>query len=149
MSGSVSNYGNILLESCMGIEREQNASQFLTREKNLAFEELADVMEENPNFSPGAFAVARSVIHALPRDLPLPSIGIEPISGKPILSWVLARRQIVSVILSETGKCSYAVTDFIRIHHGVDLLRQRSLSNHLVQQIRAMMHPRVRDSLAS
>lgn len=71
---------------------------------------------------PGAFRNASLLLVALPDDLPLPEIGIDP-DGAISLTWLMSRSRMFSVSVNRSERMAYAWLDGSDRGHAVDRFR--------------------------
>jgi hypothetical protein len=146
---AMSREASALQRQAAAVMRSASQSQALYGTKSAAVSALWMLVAEFSTHSPdgagslppalGALVVAEQVIRALPGDLPVPELAVEP-DGAISLDWIVSRNCMLSISAGPTDRLSYAWVDGADHGHAVAHFDGERIPARIVAGIRALMN---------
>jgi hypothetical protein len=124
--------------------RDREGSEVLYGNKATALSRMSEVVEslvidDDQDAVPAdALRNARQLLLALPDDLQLPQVGIDP-DGAISLTWTATRDRMFSVSVSGSERLAYAWIDGSDKGHAVERFRAPSLPARFLSNLRAII----------
>lgn len=145
-SSAVSDEAQQVSTAAADVLRQREASQALFGAKAAAISRLNEAAAEAASLSDPdqlaptarAMAYARRFLTALPEDVRVPDIGIDP-DGAISLDWIVSRTRIFSVSIGATERIAYAWRDGSDRGHAVARFGGVHLPPQLLASLRAMV----------
>lgn len=96
-----------------------------------------DFSGEGEPLSALARARAEAFLRALPTDLPMPELGLDP-DGDVALDWSVARDRRLSLSLGDTSRAACAWIDGASSGHAVEIYDGRGFPRGVLERLRAL-----------
>lgn len=143
-TSAVSHEASVVCTAASLVLQSRASSQSLFRAKSAALSDLAATVDdvfvdsEQMPVAEATYEIAEQLLLALPDDLPVPEIGVDP-DGAVSLTWFATRHRIFSVSVDEIERIAFAWLDGSDKGHGVERFRPPVLPNRFLVMLRSIV----------